>query len=72
MNELSKFTVDWLGECPCCGCSEHEISPNCGDSTDEWLASGDDVECTKCGLNGVIDADGENAWCDWCEDEDVS
>ncbi|MEM8240213.1 hypothetical protein Q4R49_21170 [Morganella morganii subsp. sibonii] len=34
---------------------------------DDWLYDGDKVTCENCGHTGVIEADGECAWCVWNE-----
>lgn len=57
--------IDWLGACPVCDCSEHKVHTN--DGSEDWLYSGDVVECGECGHEGEIDADGESAWVDWFE-----
>lgn len=54
-----KLRPSWL-TCERCESVQIEVTTERGN--DEWLYSGDQAKCLDCGVTGMIEADGENAW----------
>lgn len=62
-NTTVSVVIEWLDDCPKCGHKQAIVSGTRTSST--RLYTGDYVECLRCGNEGEIDADGENAWVEW-------
>lgn len=67
-NSKRTVSVNWLDDCPICGHGQAAVTTR---GYTETLWSGDQVTCMKCGNNGEIDADGENAWVEWDAQEEA-
>ncbi|MBQ0367840.1 hypothetical protein [Providencia rettgeri] len=57
--------IQWLGECPKCEHASAQVQTENG--REYWLYAGDKVTCENCKHTGVVEADGECAWCEWDE-----
>ena len=53
MSETKYITVDWLGDCPQCGCGIAKVQTQLGDN--QTLYEDDLVWCDNCGLEGHVD-----------------
>nr|WP_282559234.1 hypothetical protein [Providencia alcalifaciens] len=60
--------VPWVGCCTKCDAEQATVQTEKGN--EDWFYDGDKVTCENCGHTGVIEADGECAWCVWDEVDD--
>lgn len=60
--------VPWVGCCEKCDAERATVQTEKG--SEDWFYDGDKVTCENCGHTGVIEADGECAWCVWDEADD--
>lgn len=57
--------VTFLGCCDKCDAEQATVETEKG--SDNWFYDGDKVTCEICGHSGLIETDGESAWCVWDE-----
>lgn len=60
---MKVLTIEWLDDCPICGCST--VNAHTENGNDGYLYSGDDVECSNCGHEGIVACDDEGAYVEW-------
>ncbi|SPX93062.1 Uncharacterised protein [Morganella morganii] len=65
---MKTLKAQWLGACEKCGHESATVQTEKGH--DDWFYDGDKVTCENCRHAGVIEADGECAWCTWDEFDD--
>ncbi|MHC5949056.1 hypothetical protein ACVXZ3_04635 [Providencia hangzhouensis] len=58
--------VTLLGS-PCEKCGAEQATVETKKGSDNWFYDGDKVTCEICGHSGLIETDGESAWCVWYE-----
>ena len=59
------INVKWLGPCPHCGNDKLMIFTN--STRNNYINSGELVNCPKCGREGHTDSDGRDAYVSWDE-----
>lgn len=58
-NNMKILNVNWLGSCERCDCEDVIVRTMNGD--ENFLYEDDEIECSCCGLKGVVQIDDINA-----------
>ncbi|UVX31524.1 hypothetical protein M12a_00013 [Klebsiella phage VLCpiM12a] len=61
---MKTLNISWLS-CNNCDAEPSRVIVQTEKGNKNRLYCGDKAECAECGNQGVIEADGENAWVEW-------